>query len=87
MAVRNEPSPVKHHIMCAMLPFCDRRLSLPRTNIAPVWTRSFPIAKEPATWPQQPAARNPPAIGFSPGRVCMKQKLVGTKVLESVGFW
>jgi transcriptional regulator with XRE-family HTH domain len=32
-----------------MLPFCERRLTLPRTDVAPVWTRSFPIAKEPTT--------------------------------------
>jgi DNA-binding transcriptional regulator YiaG len=32
-----------------MLPFCERRLSLPRTDVAPVWTRSFPISKEPTT--------------------------------------
>ncbi|MGA9452970.1 MAG: helix-turn-helix transcriptional regulator [Verrucomicrobiia bacterium] len=32
-----------------MLPFCDRHVSVPRKDVAPVWTRSFPIAKEPAT--------------------------------------
>ena len=32
-----------------MLPFCERRLSLSRTDVAPVWTRSFPISKEPTT--------------------------------------
>jgi transcriptional regulator with XRE-family HTH domain len=32
-----------------MLPFCDRRITVVRKNIAPVWTRSFPIAKEPTT--------------------------------------
>jgi DNA-binding XRE family transcriptional regulator len=32
-----------------MLPFCDRRVSVPRKDVAPVWTRSFPIAKEPTT--------------------------------------
>jgi transcriptional regulator with XRE-family HTH domain len=32
-----------------MLPFCERRLTLPRTDVSPVWTRSFPIAKEPTT--------------------------------------
>lgn len=36
-----------------MLPFCDRHSSLPRTDVAPVWTRSFPIAKEPTTPGQQ----------------------------------
>ena len=36
-------------IGCAMLPFCDRRVNLPRKDIAPVWTRSFPISKQPAT--------------------------------------
>ena len=30
-----------------MLPFCDRHVNVPRNDIAPVWTRSFPIAKEP----------------------------------------
>jgi DNA-binding XRE family transcriptional regulator len=32
-----------------MLPFCDRRVRIPRKDIAPVWTRSFPIAKGPTT--------------------------------------
>src|ERR1019366_1991685 len=29
--------------------FCDRRVTVARKDIAPVWTRSFPIAKEPTT--------------------------------------
>ena len=32
-----------------MLPFCDRIVSVLRKDVAPVWTRSFPIAKEPTT--------------------------------------
>jgi len=32
-----------------MLPFCERHLTLPRTDVSPVWTRSWPIAKEPTT--------------------------------------
>lgn len=32
-----------------MLPFCDRTVSVPRKDVAPVWTRSFPISKEPTT--------------------------------------
>src|ERR1017187_8924475 len=32
-----------------MLPFCDRSISVDRKDVAPVWTRSFPIAKEPTT--------------------------------------
>jgi len=32
-----------------MLPFCDRRVSVPRKDVAPVWTRSFPVSKEPTT--------------------------------------
>jgi transcriptional regulator with XRE-family HTH domain len=32
-----------------MLPFCDRCVSVPRRDVQPVWTRSFPIAKEPTT--------------------------------------
>jgi transcriptional regulator with XRE-family HTH domain len=32
-----------------MLPFCDRRVTVARKDISPVWTRSFPIAKEPKT--------------------------------------
>jgi len=32
-----------------MLPFCDRVVSVPRKDVAPVWTRSFPIAKQPTT--------------------------------------
>jgi len=35
--------------LCAMLPFCDRRVSVARKDVAPVWTRSFPISKEPKT--------------------------------------
>jgi len=32
-----------------MLPFCNRVVSVARKDVAPVWTRSFPIAKEPTT--------------------------------------
>jgi len=32
-----------------MLPFCERHVKLARPDVAPVWTRSFPIGKEPAT--------------------------------------
>ncbi len=32
-----------------MLPFCDRRITVARKDVAPVWTRSWPIAKEPTT--------------------------------------
>jgi hypothetical protein len=32
-----------------MLPFCDRVVSVARKDVAPVWTRSFPISKEPIT--------------------------------------
>jgi DNA-binding XRE family transcriptional regulator len=32
-----------------MLPFCERVVSVPRKDVAPVWTRSFPISKEPTT--------------------------------------
>ncbi len=32
-----------------MLPFCDRVVSVARKHVAPVWTRSFPIAKVPTT--------------------------------------
>jgi hypothetical protein len=32
-----------------MLPFCDRLVNVPRKDVAPVWTRSFPISKEPVT--------------------------------------
>src|ERR1035437_2989958 len=32
-----------------MLPFCDRSISVARKDVARVWTRSFPIAKEPTT--------------------------------------
>jgi DNA-binding XRE family transcriptional regulator len=35
-----------------MLPFCDRSVSVARKDVAPVWTRSFPIAKEPTTLSQ-----------------------------------
>jgi DNA-binding XRE family transcriptional regulator len=37
------------HPSCAMLPFCDRRITVARKDIASVWTRNFPIAKEPTT--------------------------------------
>jgi len=39
----------RQRILCAMLPFCDRHVSVPRKDVAPVWTRSFPISKEPKT--------------------------------------
>ncbi len=32
-----------------MLPFCNRTVSVPRKDVAPVWTRSWPIDKEPTT--------------------------------------
>ena len=32
-----------------MLPFWNRSVSVARKDVAPVWTRSFPIAKEPIT--------------------------------------
>jgi transcriptional regulator with XRE-family HTH domain len=32
-----------------MLPFCDRSITVARKDVAPVWTRSFPIAKVPTT--------------------------------------
>jgi len=32
-----------------MLPFCDMIVRVPRKDVAPVWTRSFPIAKKPTT--------------------------------------
>ncbi len=32
-----------------MLPFYERVVSVSRKDVAPVWTRSFPIAKEPST--------------------------------------
>jgi transcriptional regulator with XRE-family HTH domain len=32
-----------------MLPFCNRTVSVARKDVAPVWTRSFPIAKEPTS--------------------------------------
>jgi transcriptional regulator with XRE-family HTH domain len=30
-----------------MLPFCDRTISIARKDVAPVWTRSFPVSKQP----------------------------------------
>jgi DNA-binding XRE family transcriptional regulator len=41
--------PAFFHPECAMFPFCDRRVSVPRKDVAPVWNRSFPISKEPTT--------------------------------------
>jgi len=32
-----------------MLPFCDRTVSVARKDVAPVWSRSFPVSKEPKT--------------------------------------
>src|SRR5436190_11430275 len=34
---------------CAMLPICKRTVSVPRKDISPVWTRSFPVSKQPET--------------------------------------
>src|SRR5258708_16088439 len=45
LMIRQAPS---HHL-CAMLPYCDRIISVARKNVAPVWIRSFPIEKEPTT--------------------------------------
>jgi transcriptional regulator with XRE-family HTH domain len=36
-----------------MLPFCDRTVTVARKDAAPVWTRSFPITKEPTTLGQR----------------------------------
>src|SRR4051812_31836817 len=38
---------------CAMLPLCERVLSVPRKQISPVWTRSFPVSKQPKTLGEQ----------------------------------
>jgi transcriptional regulator with XRE-family HTH domain len=32
-----------------MLPFCERVVNVDRKDISPVWTRSFPVAKQPQT--------------------------------------
>ena len=32
-----------------MLPFCDRTVNVPRNDVAPVWSHSFPISKEPTS--------------------------------------
>ena len=32
-----------------MLPFCERTMSVARADIAPTWTRSFPVSKQPKT--------------------------------------
>jgi DNA-binding XRE family transcriptional regulator len=32
-----------------MLPLCDRLVNVPRKDVAPVWTRSFPTSKKPTT--------------------------------------
>ena len=32
-----------------MLPSCDRVVTVPRKDIYPVWTRSFPVSKQPQT--------------------------------------
>jgi transcriptional regulator with XRE-family HTH domain len=41
-----------HHV-CATLPFCNHSICVARKDVAPVWTRSFPIAKEPTTLGQR----------------------------------
>ena len=33
--------------LCATLPYCDRLVRTARKNVQPVWTRSFPAAKQP----------------------------------------
>lgn len=35
--------------MCLSLPFCERTVHVVRKHVTPVWTRSFPISKEPTT--------------------------------------
>jgi len=32
-----------------MLPICKSTVHLPRKDISPVWTRSFPVSKQPKT--------------------------------------
>ena len=32
-----------------MLPLCERTVRVFRKNVAPVWTRSWPVAREPRT--------------------------------------
>jgi transcriptional regulator with XRE-family HTH domain len=32
-----------------MLPFCERVVNVERKDISPVWTRSFPVSKQPQT--------------------------------------
>ena len=34
---------------CAMLPICKLTVHVPRKDISPVWTRSFPVSKQPET--------------------------------------
>jgi transcriptional regulator with XRE-family HTH domain len=34
---------------CATLPFCERTVNVERQDISPVWTRSFPVSKQPKT--------------------------------------
>ena len=41
--------PVFFRLECVALPFYERHITLPRTDVSPVWTRSWPIAKEPTT--------------------------------------
>jgi transcriptional regulator with XRE-family HTH domain len=35
--------------LCAMLPLCDRAVSMSRKDVSPAWTRSWPISKRPET--------------------------------------
>lgn len=35
--------------MCATLPFCERVVNVKRKGVAPVWTRRFPVSKQPKT--------------------------------------
>jgi hypothetical protein len=32
-----------------MLTFCERQMRIVRENVAPDWTRSFPVSKQPQT--------------------------------------
>jgi DNA-binding XRE family transcriptional regulator len=67
-----------------MLPFCDRSVTVARKDVAPVWTRSFPIAKEPTTLGQHLKKKRFMA-GMRQDEAAVKLGVSG-RTLKSVGM-
>jgi hypothetical protein len=58
-----------------MLPFCDRRVTVARKDIVPVWTRSFPISIK------NPPIRRRLAILYPRGVQPLRQSIARDRML------